>query len=105
MRQAAWRRRSQCGTAIETPLTPPFQFIVHKGKAKNLTWPRAENATHYITMGVDKDLNLAMKGATQEVVNFLMQEKDLSAADAYQIASIAVDFRVAEAVNLNQVGR
>ena len=91
------------GTAIETSLTPTFQFIVHKGKAKNLTWPRAENATHYITMGVDKDLNLAMKGATQETVNFLMQEKGLTAADAYQIASIAVDFRVAEAVNLNQV--
>lgn len=91
------------GTAIETSLTPTFQFIVHKGKGKNLTWPRAETATHYISMGVDKDLNLAMKAATQEAVNLLMQEKGLSARDAYQLASIAVDFRVAEAVNLNQV--
>jgi len=54
-------------------------------------------------MGVDRDLNIAMKAATQEAVNFLMQEKGLSARDAYQLASIAVDFRVAEAVNLNQV--
>lgn len=44
-----------------------------------------------------------MKAATQEAVNFLMQEKNLSARDAYQLAGIAVDFRVAEAVNLNQV--
>jgi acetamidase/formamidase len=91
------------GTAIETSLTPTFQFIVHKARGKNLVWPRAENATHYISMGVDKDLNLAMKGATQEAVNILMQEKGLTAAEAYQVASIAVDFRVAESVNLNQV--
>jgi hypothetical protein len=32
-----------------------------------------------------------------------MQKKGLSARDAYQLANIAVDFRVAEAVNLNQV--
>lgn len=91
------------GTAIETSLTPTFQFFLHKGKAKQLNWPRAETPTHYIAMGVDRDLNVAMKAATQETVNFLMQEKGLSARDAYQLASIAVDFRVAEAVNLNQV--
>lgn len=91
------------GTAIETSLTPTFQFIVHKGKGKNLNWPRAETPTHYISMGVDRDLNVAMKAATQEAVNYLMQEKGLSARDAYQLASIAVDFRVAEAVNLNQM--
>lgn len=91
------------GTAIETSLTPTFQFIVHKAKGKNLIWPRAETATHYISMGVDRDLNVAMKAATQEAVNILMQEKGLSARDAYQLASIAIDFRIAEAVNLNQV--
>jgi acetamidase/formamidase len=91
------------GTAIETSLTPTFQFIVHKGRGGKLIWPRAETATHYIAMGIDRDLNVAMKAATQETVNFLMQEKGLSARDAYQLASIAVDFRVAEAVNLNQM--
>ena len=91
------------GTAIEASLTPTFQFHVHKGKGRNFGWPRAETATHYIAMGMDQDLNLAMKAATQETVNFLMQEKGLSARDAYQLASIGVDFRIAEAVNLVQV--
>jgi acetamidase/formamidase len=91
------------GTAIETSLTPVLQFFVHKGKGKSLNWPRAENATHYITMGIDKDLNLALKHAVQETVNFLIQEKGLDAKTAYALASIAVDFRVAEAVNLNQM--
>ena len=44
-----------------------------------------------------------MKAATQEAVTFLMQEKGLSARDAYQLASIEVDFHVTEAVKLNQV--
>jgi acetamidase/formamidase len=91
------------GTAIETSLTPVFQFHVHKGKGKTLKWPRAENATHWIAMGVDKDLNLAMKYAVQETVAFLMQEKGVDEKIAYTLASTAVDFRVAEAVNLNQV--
>ncbi len=91
------------GTAIETSLTPVFQFFVHKAKGKNLKWPRAETATHYISMGIDKDLNLALKHAVQETVDFLMQEKGLDAKTAYAIASIAVDFRVAEAVNVNQM--
>ena len=91
------------GTAIEASLRPTFQFFVHKGQGKNFVWPRAETATHYIAMGMDRDLNLAMKAATQETVNFLMQAKGLNARDAYQLASIGVDFRVAEAVNLVQV--
>lgn len=89
--------------AIETSLTPTLEFYLHHDKAKEIAWPRAETVTHYISMGVDRDLNVAMKAAVQEAVNFLMQEKGLSARDAYQLASIAVDFRVAEAVNLNQV--
>lgn len=89
--------------AIEVSLTPTFEFFVHPDKASELNWPRAETPTHYISTGIDRDLNTAMKAATQETVNFLMREKGLSTRDAYQLASIAVDFRVAEAVNLNQV--
>lgn len=89
--------------AIETSLMPTFQFFIHKGKASQVNWPRAETATHYICMGIDRDLNIAMNAAVLETVNFIMQEKGLPARDAYQLASIAVDFRVAEAVNLNKV--
>jgi acetamidase/formamidase len=91
------------GTAIEASLTPTLQFFVHKGQGKDLKWPRAETPTHYIAMGIDKDLNLALKSAVQETVDFLMQQKGLDNRAAYAIASIGVDFRIAEAVNLNQM--
>ena len=91
------------GTAIETSLKPTLQFIVHKGKGAAMKVPRAENATHHIAIGMDRDLDTALKNAVQETVDFLMKEKGLDAGAAYALASIAVDFRIAEAVNLVQV--
>jgi acetamidase/formamidase len=91
------------GTAIEASLTGTFQFVVHKGAGRAMTWPRAEDANYYYTMGMDLDLDVAMKQAAQETVNFLRGRKGLSPADAYALASIAVDFRVAEAVDAVQM--
>ena len=91
------------GTAIEASLTGTFQFIVHKGGAKTMYWPRAEDADYFYTMGMDLDLDVAMRNATQETVKFLMEHKGLSAADAYSLSSIAIDFRIAEVVDAVQV--
>ena len=46
--------------------------------------------------------NVALKNAVQAAVDFLMQDKGLDAGAAYALSSIAVDFRIAEAVNLVQ---
>jgi acetamidase/formamidase len=54
-------------------------------------------------MGMDLDLDVAMKQAAQETVNFLRDKKGLSTADAYSLASIGVDFRIAEVVDAVQV--
>ena len=91
------------GTAIEASLTATLQFIVHKGQGKAMRWPRAEDANYYYAMGMDLDLNVAMRHATRETVDFLREEFGLSAADAYSLASIGVDFRVAEAVDSVQM--
>jgi acetamidase/formamidase len=89
------------GTAIEQSLTAVFRLVVRKDMS--LTGPRAENDTHYLIIGIDLDLDRAMRKATSEVVNFLVEEKGLTPADALSLASIAVDFRVSEAVDLTQV--
>jgi acetamidase/formamidase len=91
------------GTAIEASLTATLQFVVHKGAGKSMRWPRAEDAAHYYAMGMDLDLNVAMRHATRETVDFLQEQFGLSVADAYALASIAVDFRVAEAVDSVQM--
>ena len=89
------------GTAIEQSLSGVFRFAVHPGRAP--ATPRAENDTHYMITGIDLDLDRATRNATWEVVNFLVEEKGLTAAEAFSIASIAVDFRVSEVVDLTQV--
>jgi acetamidase/formamidase len=89
------------GNALEQSLTGVFRFVVHKGK--RITVPRAETATHYILMGIDVDLDRAMRLAVTETVKFLVDEKGLSPAKALSLASLAVDFHVAEAVDLAQL--
>jgi acetamidase/formamidase len=89
------------GNALEQSLTGVFRLIVHKGKT--LTVPRAENATHYIVMGIDVDLDRSMRLAVAEAVKFLVEDKGLTPAKALSLCSIAVDFHVAEAVDGRQV--
>jgi len=89
------------GTAIEQSLTGVFRFVVHKGMT--ISGPRAETDTHYMLMGIDLDLDRAVRNATFEVVDFLVEEKGMTPDKALSLASIAVDFRVGEVVDLTQV--
>jgi acetamidase/formamidase len=56
-----------------------------------------------IMMGIDHDLDRAMRLATREVVKFLVEEKGLTPAKAFSLASIAVDFHAAEVVDGTQL--
>ncbi|HVU57108.1 MAG TPA: acetamidase/formamidase family protein [Puia sp.] len=86
-------------TAIETSLTGKLKFIVHKGKT--LHWPRAETTTHIITMGCDRDLNAATHIAVREMIDYLMEEKKMSRADAYMLCSVAADVDITQLVDGN----
>ena len=85
------------GTALETSLRGTIQVILRKGK--KITWPRAETPTHYITMGLNEDLDEAMKMALREMIDFLVAEKGMTRDDAYLLCSVAVDFRVTQTVD------
>jgi acetamidase/formamidase len=86
-----------CLTAIETSLKGRFEFVVRKDM--KLRWPRAETPTHYIVMGLDKDLTRATKLAVREAVDFLVTQKDLTPDDAYMLSSLAVDFCITQLVD------
>ena len=84
-------------TALETSLVGTFQFVVRKDL--HLKGPRGETPTHWIAMGLDPDLNLAMINAVRDAIDFLVTEKHLSREDAYALCSVAVDFNVTQAVD------
>ena len=84
-------------TALETSLIGTFEFIVRKDM--KLKWPRAETPTHFIAMGIDKDLTEAAKIAVREAIDFLVTEKHLSREEAYMLSSVAVDFDITQVVD------
>ena len=88
------------GTAIETALGGTFELIVRKDM--RLKMPRAETATHYITMGMDPDLDDAAKQACREMITLLREKANLSAEDAYRLMSFACDLRVTQLVDENK---
>lgn len=86
-----------CVNALEMGLTGTFTFVLHK--ASEVRWPRAETPTHYILMGFNEDLDLAMKQALRQTIDFITARSSLTRVQAYQFCSLAVDFRVTQTVN------
>jgi acetamidase/formamidase len=84
-------------TALETSLRGTVQIFVRKGK--QIRWPRAETPTHFISMGLNADLNEAARMATREMIDFLVSEKGLSRDEAYILCSLGVDLRVTQLVD------
>jgi acetamidase/formamidase len=85
-------------SAIETGNRGKFQFILRKDM--KLTWPRAETPTHWMVMGLNPNLEEAMKMAVRETILFLTQRfPRLSREEAYMIASVAVDYHVTQVVD------
>jgi acetamidase/formamidase len=86
-------------TAIETSLVGTFRVAVRKDL--HLTWPRAETPTHWIAMGMDRDLWSAAKMAVRQAVELLASQHGLSKDDAYMLASVACDVEVTQLVDGN----
>ncbi|HJZ98918.1 MAG TPA: acetamidase/formamidase family protein [Candidatus Solibacter sp.] len=84
-------------TALETSLVGTFQFVLRKDM--HLKGPRGETPTHWIAMGLDPNLDEALKKAVREAIDFLVAEKHLSREEAYQLCSVGVDFNVTQAVD------
>jgi acetamidase/formamidase len=85
------------GTAIETALKGRFEFHLRK----DLHWrmPRAENATHLITFGLDPDLDTAARQALSAMIDWIVTLTGIAKDEAYALCSITVDLHVTQTVN------
>ena len=70
-----------------------------RGVAPAAAQPKAETPTHFISMGLNEDLDQAMKQALREMISFICSRSNLSREQAYQFCSLAVDFHVTQTVN------
>jgi len=83
--------------AIETSLQGTFTLIVRDDL--DFIYPRAETPDHYITMGMDPDLDQCAVMALRDMIVLLGEKANLSREDAYTLCSLAADLRVTQTVN------
>lgn len=87
-------------SAVETSLKGEIQVVLHK--RRRITWPRAETPTHYMTMGLHEDLDMAAKIATREMLDFIVETKKLSRDDVLMLMSAAMDLHVTQIVDITK---
>jgi acetamidase/formamidase len=87
-------------TALETCLRGTFELVLHTDM--KLAMPRAITPTHFITFGLDTDLDDAAKQALRDMIAWLVEMKGWSRADAYLFCSLACDLRVTQLVDGNK---
>jgi acetamidase/formamidase len=88
-----------CLTALETCLDGTFELVLHK---ERLAFPRALTPTHYISMGMDPDLDDAAKQALRDMIRWLVELKGWKPDEAYVFCSLACDLHVTQLVDGNK---
>ncbi len=86
------------GTAIECPSTA--QLTLDLRDDLPLEWPCARIDGAWLTFGFDANLGVAAKKAVDGMIALMAGEHGLSASDALALASVVVDLRVTQVVNL-----
>src|SRR6266496_944494 len=66
-----------------------------RGKRRVEALPDRENMLYLVTVGKDPDLNKAMDDASWAMIDLLQKEKRLTQLDAYGLASMVMDCRLA----------
>jgi acetamidase/formamidase len=88
-------------TAIESAMRElRLQVILHKQAP--LPWPCVETPTHWLTLGVHRDLDEAFRLCLHNMLAFLVRCVGLTPLDAYGLSSVAVSFRITQVVDVAQ---
>lgn len=72
-----------------------YCMLPKKVNATRATLPTTDNASFYVTYAKDADVEKAMKAASMAMLNKIVTVKKLSRIDAYTLASLTMDCRIA----------
>ena len=70
-------------------------------KGRRLTTPRLEDDTHLMSTGHTRPLEDAMRIASHDLIQWIVQDYGLSALDAYELLSVAMESNVSQIVDPN----
>src|SRR5262244_1985153 len=88
-------------TALETAYKE-MNVSVAVLKNTKLEWPRIETKDAWITVGIDKDLNVALDILKAETTNFLIEQRKIDKAEAEKAMMASWDCRVSQVVDVNK---
>ncbi|WP_193073289.1 acetamidase/formamidase family protein [Pseudomonas sp. FME51] len=91
-------------TALEGSARATFRLTLLESGAedipgKQLSQPMGETDDFWITLGLDEDLDEAMKKSTREAIRFLVEQYGVDETVAYAYLSAATDFEVSQVVD------
>lgn len=92
-------------TALEAPLRATFRLTVLAAGDPGIpgggpfTQPFAETEDYWIAIGLDQDLDEAMKQSVRQAIGFLSRTLGIDRAVAYAYLSAAADFEVSQVVD------
>ena len=84
------------GNALETSLDIEFTVKVIKKEILSLTYPRVEDSTYLMAIGIGKSLNDAIKKATAGLLEWLQADYHLTMQEATQVLSTSIEYTIAE---------
>ena len=86
-------------TALETAFKE-LNLTIEVVKGRKLEWPRIETPAHWLTIGLDRDLNLALDMLKSETRKFIVESRKLSPDEADKFMVKMWDCRVSQVVNI-----
>jgi acetamidase/formamidase len=87
------------GTAAEVAMNVRLTVDVIKGKP--ITAPRLEDETYIMAVGSYRPLEDAMRIASHELIQWIVEDYGLSALDAYELLSVAMESNISQLVDPN----
>jgi acetamidase/formamidase len=88
-------------TALETAYKE-MNVTVEVIKDMKLEWPRIETPDSWITLGIDKDLNVALDNLKAETAKYVMESRKLGKEEAEKQMMADWDCRVSQVVDVNK---
>lgn len=87
------------GTAAEVAMDVILEVDVIKGH--RITTPRIEDASYLMAVGSYRPLEDAMRIASRELIQWMVDDYGLSALDAYELLSVAMESNISQLVDPN----
>ncbi len=89
------------GNALETSLEVEFTVEVIRNDTAKFLFPRVEDSTYIMAIGIDNSLDGALKNATSGLLEWLQNDYHLNLVEATQVISTSIEYNVAEIADPN----